>query len=85
MHDAVRGPPRHKVLTELGAKSGAFTTVVSDDLSNFNPDKIKDFDAIIFCHITSKHVPLDAAHVQWTVAVPPNGKTVLGFTVDLSM
>ena len=47
-------PTGHKVLTEIGQKSGAFTAVVSDDHSNFNPDKIKDFDAIVFCNSTSK-------------------------------
>ena len=33
-------------LPMLGKKTGAFEAVVSDDLTNFTPDKIKQFDAI---------------------------------------
>ncbi|MEP4078751.1 ThuA domain-containing protein [Haloferula sp.] len=39
-------------LTELGKKTGAFEAVVSDDLSNFEPGKIDQFDAIIFLSTT---------------------------------
>lgn len=40
-------------LTELGKQTGAFETVVSDDLSNFEKDKIGDFDAICFLSTTN--------------------------------
>ena len=36
----------------LGAETGAFEAVVSDDLANFEPDKIKQFDAICFNNTT---------------------------------
>lgn len=39
-------------LTELGKKTGAFETVVSDDLANFEPGKIDRFDAILFLSTT---------------------------------
>ncbi len=39
-------------LTELGKKTGAFETVVSDDLSNFEPEAIGQFDAIVFLSTT---------------------------------
>ena len=39
-------------LTELGEKTGAFEAVVSDDLSNFEPGTIDDFDAIVFLSTT---------------------------------
>jgi len=39
-------------LTELGKKTGAFDAVVSDDLSNFEKDKIAKFDAICFLSTT---------------------------------
>lgn len=39
-------------LTELGRKTGAFETVVSDDLSNFEPKTIDQFDAIVFLSTT---------------------------------
>jgi type 1 glutamine amidotransferase len=45
--------PTGKVaLTELGKKTGAFETVVSDDLSNFEPKTIDQFDAIVFLSTT---------------------------------
>ena len=39
-------------LTELGKKTGAFETVISDDLSNFEPKTIDQFDAIVFLSTT---------------------------------
>jgi len=39
-------------LTELGKKTGAYETVVSDDLTNFDADKIGQFDAIVFLSTT---------------------------------
>ena len=39
-------------LAELGKKTGAFEAVISDDLSNFEPGKIDQFDAIIFLSTT---------------------------------
>lgn len=38
--------------TELGKKTGAFEAVISDDLVNFEPDKIKEFDGILFLSTT---------------------------------
>lgn len=38
--------------TEMGKKTGAFETVVSDDLANFEKDKIKEFDGILFLSTT---------------------------------
>lgn len=40
--------------TELGKKTGAFETVVSDDLSNFEADKLKAFDAVCFLSTTGE-------------------------------
>ena len=36
----------------MGEKTGAFEAVVSDDLANFEPDAIKQFDAICFLNTT---------------------------------
>lgn len=42
-----------KVALELlGKETGAYEVVVSDDLANFEKDKIKDFDAICFLNTT---------------------------------
>ncbi len=38
----------------MGEKTGAFEVVVSDDLSNFEPEKIKTFDAIILSNTTGE-------------------------------
>jgi type 1 glutamine amidotransferase len=38
--------------TELGKKTGAFQTVVSDDLANFEADKLKEFDGVMFLSTT---------------------------------
>jgi len=39
-------------LTEMGKKTGAFETVISDDLANFETDKLKGFDAVCFLSTT---------------------------------
>src|SRR5690242_2091914 len=74
-------PTAHKVLTEIGEKSGAFTTVVSDDLSNFNPDKINEFDAIIFANSTSTHekdIPFTDEQKKAFIDFVKGGKAFIG-------
>ncbi|MEO5915145.1 MAG: ThuA domain-containing protein [Luteolibacter sp.] len=39
-------------LTEMGKKTGAFETVISDDLANFEADTLKNFDAVCFLSTT---------------------------------
>lgn len=43
-----------QVFTLLGKKTGAFEATVSDDLANFEPDKLKRFDAVIFANTTGE-------------------------------
>ena len=43
-----------KAIEAMGAKTGAFTTVVSDDIAMFEPDKIKQFDAIVMNNTTGE-------------------------------
>ncbi len=38
--------------TEMGKKTGAFEAVVSDDLANFEADKLKEFDGVMFLSTT---------------------------------
>lgn len=38
--------------TEMGKKTGAFETVISDDLANFEADTIRSFDGILFLSTT---------------------------------
>ena len=39
-------------LEEMGKKTGAFTTVISDDPANFEADNLKQFDAVILLNTT---------------------------------
>jgi len=39
-------------LAEMGRKTGAFEAVISDELENFEPGRIDDFDAILFLSTT---------------------------------
>ena len=54
------GPHRTTIRTAqevfrlLGEKTGAFEVVVSDDLANFEADKLKQFDAVIFANTTGE-------------------------------
>lgn len=43
-----------QVLTLLGKKTGAYRAVVSDDLANFDPGNLKEFDAVIFANTTGE-------------------------------
>ncbi len=53
----VHGPAIERakiVLPMMGEKTGAFTAVVSDDLSNFEPDKLKEFDLVVLNNTTGE-------------------------------
>lgn len=43
-----------QVFTVLGKKTGAYEAVVSDDLANFEANKLKEFDAVIFANTTGE-------------------------------
>jgi len=45
-------PTGIEAMKQMGKKTGAFKSVVSNDLANFEEDKIKEFDAIIFLNTT---------------------------------
>lgn len=49
-HDSIE--TGHLAFTELGKKTGAFEAVVSNDLANFEVDKLKDFDGVCFLSTT---------------------------------
>jgi type 1 glutamine amidotransferase len=42
------------VLAMMGEKTGAYTAEVSDDLSNFEPDKLKQFDLVVLNNTTGE-------------------------------
>ncbi|MHB8974768.1 MAG: ThuA domain-containing protein [Pirellulaceae bacterium] len=43
----------NKAIELMGEKTGAYTTVTSDDMSMFAPDKLKEFDAVILNNTTT--------------------------------
>lgn len=45
-------PTDKAALKVFGEKTGAFTAVVSDDLANFEPEALKQFDAVCFANTT---------------------------------
>lgn len=47
--------------TELGKKTGAFETVISDDLEQFEADNLKNYDAVCFLSTTGNVFAGDAA------------------------
>jgi len=47
-------PTGTAILEMLGKETGAFTAVVSDDLANFEPDALRQFDAVCFCNTTGE-------------------------------
>lgn len=47
-------PVGHTALAMLGDSTGAFEAVVSDDLANFESDRIDEFDAICFLNTTGE-------------------------------
>ena len=56
------GIPTGKAILEmLGKETGAFTAVVSDDLANFEPEALRQFDAVCFCNTTGEvfYRPID--------------------------
>jgi len=53
----VHGPAidRGKIALKLmGEKTGAYTAVISDDLSNFEPEKLKQFDLVVLNNTTGE-------------------------------
>ena len=41
-------------LPMMGEKTGAYTAVVSDDLANFEADKLKEFDVVVLNNTTGE-------------------------------
>jgi len=59
----------------LGEKTGAFEAVISDDLANFEPGKIDQFDAICFLN-TTKDV-FKPAKDEWNKMSPEQRKAAI--------
>ena len=51
-------------LAEMGRKTGAFEAVISDDLENFEVDRLKTFDAVCFLSTTMNVFSLPAKELE---------------------
>jgi type 1 glutamine amidotransferase len=47
-------PTGNAILTMLGEETGAYTAVVSTDLAHFEPDALRQFDAVCFANTTGE-------------------------------
>jgi uncharacterized protein len=56
-HDAVA--LSRDIVKEMGEKSGAFETTLADDVSGFNPENLKTYDAVMF--YTTGELPMTDA------------------------
>jgi type 1 glutamine amidotransferase len=63
-------------LKMLGEETGAYEAVVSDELSMFDPDKLEQFDAVIFNNTT--RVQLDETQRQALLDFVRGGKGIAG-------
>lgn len=63
-------------LKMLGDETGAYESVVTDDPSMFNPDKLNQFDAVIFNNTT--RVQLDETQRQALLDFVHSGKGIVG-------
>jgi type 1 glutamine amidotransferase len=64
-------------LQRLGEKTGAFTSVASDDMALFAPAKLAEFDAVLFLNSTGLKFT-DPVHRQALLEFVRNGKGVAG-------
>jgi type 1 glutamine amidotransferase len=67
----------NKAFELMGEKTGAYTTVTSDDLSMFDPDKLNEFDAVIFNNTTNLAFE-NPVHRQALLNFVNSGKGIVG-------
>ena len=70
-------PLAAKALELMGAKTGAYSTVISDDMAMFTADKLKEFDAVLF-NSTTRLKFKDPAHRKALMDFIKSGKGVAG-------
>lgn len=79
-HSAI--PYGAKAIELMGEKTGAYTTVVSDDMAMFDPERIEQFDAIVFNNTTALKFQVDKkpddARRQALLNFVNKGKGVVG-------
>jgi type 1 glutamine amidotransferase len=66
-----------KAFELIGEKTGAYTSVVSDDMAMFQPDKLNEFDAVFFNNTTGLKFQ-DEAHRKALLEFVDGGKGIVG-------
>jgi type 1 glutamine amidotransferase/HEAT repeat protein len=74
-HDAI--PFANKAIELMGKKTGAFETVFSEEMSVFEPESLKEFDAIVLNNTTNLKFE-DPALRQSLLQFVKNGKGLMG-------
>jgi len=74
-HDAI--PFANKAIELMGKKTGAFETVFSEEMSVFNPESLKEFDAIVLNNTTNLEFE-DPALRQSLLDFVKSGKGLMG-------
>jgi type 1 glutamine amidotransferase len=67
----------NKAFELMGKKTGAYTSVASDDLAMFEPERLKEFDAVIFNNTTSLRME-NEAHREALLDFVRGGKGIVG-------
>ncbi len=70
-------PTANKTFEIMGKKTGAFETIVSNDIKMFEPDKLKQFDAVLFNNSTGLNFE-NPLHRTALMDFVRNGKGIIG-------
>jgi type 1 glutamine amidotransferase len=74
-HDSI--PTAVQVLRDLGESTGAFDPTITDDVSHFDPDRLNQFDAVLFCNTTGE-LPFTDVQKQALLDFVAGGKGFVG-------
>ncbi len=67
----------NKALEMIGEKTGAYTSVISDDMAMFEPEKLQEFDAVFFNNTSALKFE-NQAHRQALLDFVRGGKGIVG-------
>jgi type 1 glutamine amidotransferase len=75
-HDSI--PCGAAAVKMIGEKTGAYTSVISDEMAMFEPAKLNEFDAVVFNNTTALKFE-NPQHRQALLEFMNNGKGLVGF------
>lgn len=67
----------NKAFELMGEKTGAYSVVISDDINMFEPEKLKEFDAVIFNNTTGQNFG-EEKHRKALLDFVNSGKGIVG-------